>query len=94
MQNILYTFCPAGTQCNPTYAVEMPPGDCTCLSEDDLYCLKYGEFIKRYSKLVCIPGQCSVYTVPEIHIKCNESLQIFRYLCIMMHFQVILYVLI
>lgn len=94
MQTVLYVFCSAGTLCNPVYAMAKSPADCTCLSEGDLYYLKYGEFIKRYSKLVCIPEQCSVYVLPEIHIKCNETLQIFRYFCIMMQFQLILYVLI
>jgi hypothetical protein len=70
--------------------VAMP--DCTRRSEDDLYYLKYGEFIKWYSKLVCIQGSDPLYIVPEIHIKCNKSLQIFRYFRITMHFQLILYV--
>jgi hypothetical protein len=45
--------------CNPVYAVATPPVDFTRLSEYDLYYLKYEEFIKWYSKLVCIPEQRS-----------------------------------
>lgn len=46
MSTVLYIFYPTVNMCNPVYAVATPPVDCTRLSEDDLYCLKYGEFIK------------------------------------------------
>jgi hypothetical protein len=59
MSTVLYIFYPTVNMCNPVYAVATPPVDCTRLSEDDLYCLKDGEFIKWYSKLVCIPEQQS-----------------------------------
>jgi hypothetical protein len=44
MPTVLYIFYPRGTLYNPVFAVAMP--DCTRRSEDDLYYLKYGEFIK------------------------------------------------
>lgn len=46
MSAVLYIFYPAVNMCNPAYAVATPPVVCTRLSEDDLYCLKYGGFIK------------------------------------------------
>jgi hypothetical protein len=45
--------------CNPVYAVATPPADCTGFSEDDLYYLKYREFIKWHSKPVYIPERRS-----------------------------------
>jgi len=92
MPTVLYTFYPAGTLCNPVYVVAMPPVDCTCLSEDDMYCLKYGEFISDIQKWYAYQSSVPLYIVPEIHTECNKSLQIFRYFRITMHFQLILYV--
>jgi len=92
MPTVLYIFYPAGTLCNPVYVVATPPVDCTCLSEDDLYCLKYGNLLSDIQYWYAYQSSVPLYIVPEIHTECNGSLQIFRYFRIMMHFQLTLYV--
>jgi hypothetical protein len=62
------------------------------LHDDHLYELKHTEDLVNDTQNWHVYSNNDVlFVVLEVHINCNESVQIFRYFCIM-HFQLILYV--